>query len=67
MAKAYDKELLVNVYISRFMVGLPHLDVNVICELEDNAKKLYDRVGKDKFREYASVTPEEIRRYNATV
>ena len=65
MAKAYDKEFLVNVYLSKFMTGLPNIDVNLLCELEDNANTFYDKVGKDKFREYSSVTPEAIRTYNA--
>lgn len=63
MAKAYDKELLVNVYLSRFILGLPDMDVNKLCELEDNANKLYDKVGKDEFRKYADVTPARIKSF----
>ena len=67
MAKSYDKDFLVTVYLSRFINGLPNLDVNNLCVLEANANKLYDKVGKERFRDYASVTPEEIRKFNATV
>lgn len=62
MAKAYDKEFLVNVYIHRF-INCPHITVDTLCKLEENANALYDRVGKIEFRKYASVTPEAIKEY----
>lgn len=63
MAKAYDKDFLVAVYLSRFT----NIDINKLCELEDNANRLYDKVGKDEFRKYASVDAEAIRTYNASL
>ena len=60
MAKAYTKEFLVEVYMSRF-INLPSATVESLCTLEENAIKLYDRVGKDEFRKYADLTPERIR------
>lgn len=63
MAKAYDKDFLVSVYLSRFI----NIDINKLCELEDNANKFYDKVGKDEFRKYASVDAEAIRTYNASL
>ncbi len=66
MAKAYDKELLVNVYMSRFMT-IENADIDVLVEVEQNANNFYDKVGKEEFRKWASVTAEEIRKYNALV
>jgi len=62
MAKAYDKDFLVAAYLSRF-----DIDVNVLSVLEENAIKLYDKVGKDEFRKYASLDAEAIRQYKALV
>ena len=65
MAKAYDKDFLVSVYMSRFL-NMPALSIESLCSLEENAIKLYDKVGKTEFRKYADITPERIREY-ATV
>lgn len=62
MAKAYDKEFLVSVYMDRF-IKAGHIPIETLCELEENANALYDRVGKTEFRTYAEVTPEAIRSY----
>lgn len=62
MAKAYDKEFLVSVYMDRF-IKTKSIPIETLCELEENANKLFDRVGKDSFRTYAEVTPETIRSY----
>jgi len=62
MAKAYDKDFLVAAYLSRFV-----MDVKVQSVLVANAIKLYDKVGKDEFRKYASLDAEAIRQYKALV
>ncbi len=64
MAKAYDKDFLVAVYMHKY-ISCKFIPIETLCELEDNANKLYDRVGKTEFRTYADVTPERIREYNA--
>lgn len=56
----YTKEFLVNAYISRF-VDCTSITVEQLESLEDNAVKLYDEVGRDKFRVYASLDAEAIR------
>ena len=61
MAAAYSKELLVNTFLHRYR-SLPERSVQ---KLEFLANKLYDEVGKDRFRVYASVTPEAIREYKS--
>ncbi len=64
MARTYDKDFLVEVYMSRF-VKMPNIEIDMLCKLEDNANKLFDRVGKDEFRKYADVTPDRIREFQA--
>lgn len=59
MAASYSKELVVNAYLHRFR-SMPK---ETVAKLEHLANKLYDEVGKDRFRTYASVTPEAIRAY----
>ena len=58
---SYSKELIVNAYLHRFVMA--DIDINTIEILEKQANSHYDKVGRDKFREHASVTPEAIRVY----
>jgi uncharacterized protein (DUF924 family) len=62
MARGYDRQFLIDAYMSRF-IKLPYLAIEALCELEENAEKLYDRVGKDEFRTYASLDAEAIRKF----
>lgn len=62
MAKAYDKDFLVAVYMAKFL-KMPNIAIDTLCKLEENASALYDRVGKTEFRTYASITAETIREY----
>lgn len=48
--------------MSRFIKAM-FIPIEVLCELEDNANKLYDRVGKDEFRTYASLDAEAIKKF----
>lgn len=61
----YSKELLVNVFVDRFIRG--NCTVEQVEEMERIANRFYDEVGRDKFRVYAQVTPEAVRNYNANV
>lgn len=61
MAAAYSKELLVNVYLHRFRA----LGEEQVASLRIIAERFYDSAGRDKFRTYASVTPEAIRQYKS--
>jgi hypothetical protein len=63
MATAYTKELLIAVYLDRFIMGLPNLTIEKLEKMEADASRVYDEVGRDKFRERASVTPERIKQY----
>lgn len=59
---AYTKEFLIEAYISRYLDVVE--DIDALCSLEENAVKLYDRVGRDEFRKYASLDAEAIRIFN---
>jgi hypothetical protein len=59
---AYTKEFLIEAYISRYLDVVE--DIDALCLLEENAVKLYDRVGRDEFRKYASLDAEAIRIFN---
>lgn len=54
----YTKEFLIAAYMFRFCEY--NLDSKI---LEDNASAFYDKVGKDTFRKYASLSATEIIRY----
>jgi len=61
MAVAYSKEFLIDVFVSRYAsVYKSHEDRK---NHRDSAEALYDRVGKDKFRVYASVDAEAVRKF----
>lgn len=58
MATAYSKDFLVSAFMFRYC------EANVDTRrMEQDAYKLYDEVGKDKFREYASLDAAEVQRY----
>lgn len=59
---AYTKEFLIEVYMSRFL-KCSLIDIDRLVNLEDQASRFYDEVGRDKFRTYASVDAEAIRAY----
>lgn len=61
MAFSYTKDFLLDAYISRFVLG--GVDVNDCEKLLENASKHYDKVGKDKFRDHASLDAAAIRSY----
>lgn len=62
MATSYTKEFLIDAYVSRFL-DCPDISIEQLCELETNAITLYDKVGRDKFRTYASLDAEALRLY----
>lgn len=58
----YTKDFLIDAYLSRFF-DVKDIAIEQLELLEANAIKLYDRVGKDKFRDYASLDAGAIREY----
>lgn len=58
----YTKEFLVDAYLWRF-TKIPSITIERLLSLEQIAIKTYDKYGKDKFRDYASLDAEYIRNY----
>jgi hypothetical protein len=57
----YTRDFLIECFVSRYeILGLE------ACEKQYKlASELYDRVGKDKFRTYASLDADAIKQYKA--
>ena len=60
MAAAYTKEFLISAYLSRFE---GYISEERIAGLKKNAEVHYDKVGKDKFRQHASLDADAIKKY----
>ena len=58
----YSKHFLLDVYMSRF-IRQSHITIETLCTLEENADKLYEKVGKTEFRKYASLDADAIKEY----
>ncbi len=56
----YSKDFLIEAYVSRFFNN-PFVSIERLCKLEEIAIHHYDEVGRDKFREHASLDAEAIR------
>lgn len=67
MARGYTKDDLVGAFLMRFIQAQPVITEQQIENLENMANNFYDEVGKDKFREYASVTPAVMKEYFAWI
>lgn len=59
---AYTKQFLIDAFMSRY-IACPLISIEQLEHLEKLATDLYDRVGRDKFRSYASLDAEAIRVY----
>ena len=57
----YTKDYLIGAYLDRYVEVC---DIDKLLLLEANANKLYDEVGKDRFRTYASLDAQRLREYN---
>jgi hypothetical protein len=63
MASVYDKHFILAAYLHRFIIGLPDMQLETLEKMEQQASTFYDKVGKEEFRKYASVTPEAIKEF----
>jgi hypothetical protein len=61
----YSKEFLIDAFLSRY-IACPLISIEKLENLEKMAVDLYDRIGRDKFRTYASLDAEALRAYKAT-
>ena len=62
----YSKEFLIDAYMSRF-IACSIIPIESLEKLEIQANKFYDEVGRDKFRVYASLDADAIKKYKATL
>ena len=62
----YSREFLIDAFMSRY-VTCQLISVESLEHLEKLATELYDRVGRDKFRTYASLDADAIKQYKATL
>ena len=60
MAAAYTKEFLVSAYLSRYTEVC---DEKRLANLKKLAETHYDIVGKEKFRQHASLDADAIKKY----
>lgn len=58
----YSKELIINAFLHRFREAGCFSD-DQINSLKKLGEDFYDKVGKETFRKYASVTPQAVSEY----
>ena len=58
----YSRQFLIDAFMSRY-TGCTMISIEKLVRLEQMAGDLYDRVGRDAFRTYASLDAEAIRVY----
>lgn len=58
----YSREFLISAFMSRY-IQCSLITIEQLVKLEQMANDLFDRVGRDSFRTYASLDAEAIRVY----
>ena len=58
----YSRQFLIDAFLSRY-VTCTLISIEQLVRLEQMANDLYDRVGRDGFRTYASLDAEALRVY----
>ena len=58
----YSRDFLIDAFLSRY-ISCTLISIESLVRLEQMANDLYDRVGRDSFRAYASLDAEAIRVY----
>lgn len=58
----YSREFLIDAFMSRY-ITCQLISIEALENMEKMASDLYDRVGRDKFRVYASLDADAIRVY----
>ena len=61
----YSKDFLVAAFMSRY-ISCQLITIEQLEHLEKLAVDLYDKVGRDKFRAYASLDADAIKTYKQT-
>jgi hypothetical protein len=60
----YSRDFLIDAFLSRYLKAL---NIEQLLNLEQMANDLYDRVGRDAFRSYASLDAEALKVYKNSV
>ena len=58
----YSRDFLIDAFMSRY-IKCTVITIEQLVRLEQMANDLYDRVGRDSFRNYASLDADAIRVY----
>ena len=58
----YSRDFLIDAFMSRY-IKCTLISIEQLVSLEQMANDLYDRVGRDAFRTYASLDADAIRVY----
>ena len=59
---AYTKEFLIEAFMSRYTKSKV-ITIDELVAMEEMAIKFYDKVGRDKFRVYASLDADAVRKF----
>ena len=62
----YTKQFLIDAFMSRY-IHCTLISIDQLVRLEQMAHDLYDRVGRDAFRVYASLDADAIRVYKSSL
>lgn len=62
----YSRQFLIDAFLSRY-ISCTLITIEQLVNLEQMANDLYDRVGRDAFRTYASLDAEALRVYKNSV
>ena len=62
----YTKDFLIDAFMSRY-IKCTLISIEQLEKMEQMALELYDRVGRDKFRTYASLDAEAIKLYKESI
>jgi len=62
----YSRDFLISAFMSRY-INCSKLTIEQLLRLEQMAHDLYDQVGRDSFRVYASLDADAIRVYKNSV
>jgi len=66
MAAAYTKEFLMEAFLSRYQEVLANDTAEEVAKYVKMCSDFYDKVGKDKFRVWASLDADAIKVYKAS-
>ena len=62
----YNKDFLIDAFMSRY-IQCTLITIEQLEKMEQMAIDLYDKVGRDKFRAYASLDAEAIKLYKESL